>query len=46
MFKNNLVGNLNFEGAPCKLQRATRLKKREREREKREGGGIEPGHVV
>jgi hypothetical protein len=30
MFKNNLMGNLNFEGAPHKLQRATRLKKRER----------------
>jgi hypothetical protein len=48
MFKNNLVGSLNFEGAPCKLQRATRLKEREREREreKSSGGGIEPGHVV
>jgi hypothetical protein len=33
MFKNNLVGSLNFEGAPHKLQIATRLKERERERE-------------
>jgi hypothetical protein len=36
MFKNNLVGSLNFEGAPRKLQRATRLKKRERERRGKE----------